>query len=124
MPLKSVSESDWLDEYYDDYYIRERVAPLLVLRLKYDDPNETWLYIDPARGLILRKEERLTRLNRWLHHGLHSLDFRFLYYRRPLWDLVLFALSLCGIVLCLSPGRQVWTRIRRHARRLASVLPR
>ena len=63
------------------------------------DPQQTWLYFDPKRGTIARKEERLTRLNRWLYHGLHSLDFPFLYYRRPLWDIVVIVLSLGGIVL-------------------------
>jgi hypothetical protein len=59
-----------------------------VIRFRYDDPVRTWLYVDASRGQTLRKEERLTRLNRWLYHRLHSLDFPFLYYRRPLWDIV------------------------------------
>jgi len=118
MPGMSVSGTAWLDEYDDYYYSREGSLPLPVLRVEYDDPGETWLYLEPGRGLILRKEERLTRLNRWLFHGLHSFDFRFLYYRRPLWDAVVIALSLGGLVLCLSSIRQAWNRLRRHVRRL------
>ena len=56
----------------------------------------TWLYFDPRHGTIARKEERLTRLNRWLYHGFHSFDFPFLYYRRPLWDIVVIVLSIGG----------------------------
>jgi hypothetical protein len=66
--------------------------------------------------VILRKEERLTRLNRWLYHGLHSLDFPFLYYRRPLWDIIVIALSLGGLALTLVAMAPAWHRLRRHAR--------
>ena len=34
---------------------------------------------------------RFDEANRWLYHGLHSLDFPFLYARRPLWDVVMIA---------------------------------
>jgi hypothetical protein len=91
----------WSD--YDSYYYdRNRELPLPVWRVSYGDPQRTSLYVDPARGVILRKEERLTRLNRWLYHGLHSLDFPFLYYRRPLWDVVVITLSIGGLLLTLT----------------------
>ena len=37
--------------------------------------------------------ERASRWNRWLYHGFHSLDFPFLYYKRPLWDIVVILLE-------------------------------
>jgi hypothetical protein len=108
---------DWtmLDRYDAYYYSRSGGLPLPVLRLKFDDDVRTWWYVDPARGAIVRKEERLSRLNRWLYHGFHSLDFPFLYYRRPLWDVVVIVLSLGGLVLSattLLPGwRRVWRKL-------------
>ena len=57
-------------------------------------------------------------LNRWLFRGLHSLDFRFLYNRRPLWDIVTILLLLGGIVLSVTSMTQAWHRLRRHKRRL------
>jgi len=89
-----------------------------VLRVRYDDPQQTWLYVDGVRGTPLRKEERLTRLNRWLYHGLHSLDFPFLYYQRPLWDIVVIALSAGGLALAVTTIVPAVRRFRRHARRL------
>jgi hypothetical protein len=68
----------WLDSYDAYYYDRDRHLSLPVLRVRYNDPRKTWLYFDPRHGSIARKEERLTRLNRWLYHGFHSLDFQFL----------------------------------------------
>ena len=116
----SVKDSTWLQDYDDYYYSRDRALPLPVLRMRFDDRRQTWLYIDPHRGLILRKEERLTRINRWLYHGLHNLDFQFLYYRRPLWDIVLIVLLMGGAVLSASSIVQAWSRLRRRARRLTA----
>jgi hypothetical protein len=104
----------WLDEYDAYYYDRQRQLSLPVLRVRYADPRRTWLYFDPRRGTIVRKEERLTRLNRWLYHGLHSFDFPFLYYQRPLWDLVVVLLSIGGIVLSATTLTASWRRVRRR----------
>ena len=110
VPIAGVS---WLDDYDPYYYDRDRQLSLPVLRVRYADPQGTWLYFDPRRGTITRKEERLTRLNRWLYHGLHSLDFPFLYYRRPLWDIVVIGLSVGGIVLSATTLTASWRRVRR-----------
>lgn len=118
MPNTDLVDMMWLNEYDSYYYGRPGARPLPVLRARFDDPQQTWLYLDPQRGEIVLKEERLTRLNRWLYHGLHSLDFPFLYNRRPLWDAVVIALSLGGIVLSASTLAQSWRRLRRHKRRL------
>jgi hypothetical protein len=89
-----------------------------VVRIRYDDPQRTWLYVDAARGAVVRKEERLTRLNRWLYHGLHSLDFPFLYDRRPLWDVVVIVLSVGGLALTLTTVVPACRRLLRHVRHL------
>ena len=119
MPGTAVDDAVWLEEYDAYYYDRHGARLLPVLRVRYDDPLRTWLYLDPQRGVIVQKEERLSRVNRWLYHGLHSLDFPFLYYRRPLWDVVVIVLSLGGIVLSASTMVQAWRRLRRHARHVA-----
>jgi hypothetical protein len=113
MPGIAIENLQWLNEYDAYYYDRGRNLPLPVLRAKYIDPQRTWLYFDPRRAAIVRKEERLTRLNRWLYHGLHSLDFPFLYYKRPLWDIVVIVLSLGGLVLSATTLTASWRRVRR-----------
>jgi len=120
MPGSGIVDAQWLRAYDAYYYDGDRRLRLPVLRVRYDDPEETWLYFDPYRGVIARKEDRLTRLNRWLYHGLHSLDFPFLYYRRPLWDIVVILLSLGGILVSVTSVPQGWRRLRRHAVRLAN----
>ena len=123
MPGVGILDETWLRAYDNYYYDRSGARRLPVLRVRYDDPQDTWLYFDPYRGAIVRKEERLTRINRWLYHGLHSLDFPFLYSRRPLWDIVVIVLSLGGIAVSLTSIGQAWRRLRRHAARLTGTLP-
>lgn len=116
MPDAGVAAMTWLTAYDAYYYDRHQARPLPVLRVEYDDPERTWLYLDPQHGVVAMKQERLSRLNRWLYHGLHSLDFPFLYDRRPLWDIVVIVLSAGGIVLSATSLVPAWRRLRRHAR--------
>jgi hypothetical protein len=116
MPGAAVADLEWLSAYDAYYYDRDAAQPLPVLRVRFADPVETWLYADPARGVILRREERLTRLNRWLYHGLHSLDFPWLYNRRPLWDVVVIVLSAGGLVVSVTSTPAAWRRLARHGR--------
>jgi hypothetical protein len=97
-------------------YNRDGLRPLPVLRVRYADPDSTWLYLDPQLG-TLTKQDRGGRWNRWLYHGLHNLDFPFLYYRRPLWDITLIVLSIGGVVLSATTLVPSWHRLVRHARR-------
>lgn len=114
MPDAVLADATWLDDYDAYYYDRSRELPLPVLRVRYDDRRRTWLYIDVLRGTAVRKEERLTRVNRWLYHGLHSLDFPPLYRRRPLWDIVVIVLSLGGLASVVTAATPAWRRVRRH----------
>ena len=72
----------------------------------------------PTAASFFARKSASRALNRWLYHGLHSLDFPFLYYRRPLWDVVVIALSLGGLGLTLTTVVPVFRRARRHARHL------
>ena len=123
MPDSEVTELAQLDRYDAYYHDRAHELPLPVLRVHFDDPQRTWLYLDPATGLVLRREERTSRLDRWLYHGLHSFDFPGLRERRPLWDAVVILLLLGGLLLStttLLPGLR---RLRRHAARLVLRRP-
>ena len=104
------------DAYYDDR--RHRLRPLPVLRVRFDDPARTWLYLDPALGRIVHSENRRSRLDRWLYRGLHRLDFPGFYHRRPLWDVVVIVLLLGGLFSSASSLAPAARRLRRHAGRL------
>lgn len=120
MPDEAVRDEVWLDRYDSYYYDRWRAKPLPVLRVRYADAAQTWLYLDPHNGSIALRHTTLSRVNRWLYNGLHSFDFPFLYFRRPAWDIVLVVLSLGGIALSLTTLLPAWRRLRRHKRRLTA----
>ena len=116
MPDVPLADATWLHEYDAYYYSRHNDRRLPVLRIKYDDPQATWLYLDPERGTIASRLERASRWNRWLYHGFHSLDFPFLYNRRPLWDIVVIVLSIGGVAISVTSGLPAWRRLVKHAR--------
>jgi hypothetical protein len=97
VPDTSIAHAEMLTTYDSYYYSRDGLAPLPVLRVKLDDPDRTWLYIDPHMSQLVGRVHRLDRAERWLYNGLHSLDFSFWYYRRPLWDVGMILLSLGGL---------------------------
>ncbi len=124
MPGVTVLDAVWLTEHDGYYYDPTGTRPLPVLRVRYDDPQETWLYLDPARGGVVQRSEEITRLRRWLYQGLHSLDFPFLYAKRPLWDIVVIVLSVGGLVLSATTLKPAWVRLGAHARRVFRISPR
>lgn len=115
-PGANVASHEVLTDYDSYYYSRSRQAVLPVLRVKFDDPLETWVYVDPALGQVLASVHRMQRVERWLYNGLHSLDFGFWYDRRPLWDIGMILLSL-GALATSSIG--MWLGFRRLRRGLA-----
>ena len=125
MPGSSVVDMAELreyDAYYEDRRYRRRALP--VLRVRFDDPDATWLYLDPALGRIVHSENRRSRIDRWLYRGLHRLDFPGFYHRRPLWDIVVIVLLLGGLFSSASSLAPAARRLRRATRRLAGRLRR
>ncbi len=120
MPDAPIKDSVWLHDYDGYYYDSRGSRSLPVLRVRYDDAYSTWIYLDPARGGIVQRSVSITRLRRWLYQGLHSLDFPFLYYRRPLWDIVVIVLSIGGTVLSVTTLLPAWRRLKRRGREMAA----
>jgi len=118
MPGVPVRDAAWLTEYDSYYYDQYGNRPLPVLRVRYEDERATWLYLEPGHGTMTRQDWG-GRWDRWLYHGLHSLDFPFLYRSRPLWDIVLIVFSIGGLVLSATTLVPSWRRLARHVRRAA-----
>lgn len=78
----------------------KRVLP--VLRIGFDDPATTWIYVVPFSGEVLQASSASRRLYRWMFNALHSLDFRLLLAWRPAWDIVVWLLSLAGLAISVS----------------------
>jgi hypothetical protein len=96
-------------ERYDRYYLdRRRQKPLPVILARINDPEHTRYYIDPRTGRVVGSYSSRTWVSRWLYHGLHSLDFPWLYDYRPLWDIVVIAFMLGGTALCVTSLLLAW----------------
>jgi hypothetical protein len=106
----------------DAYYYPSHSLPDVALpfvRADMHDDDGTTLYLDPARGRLLAHYNELTRLERWLYHGLHSLDFAPLYEHRALWRTLLILAMATGTFLA-SLGLFMALRRANRRRRLAA----
>jgi hypothetical protein len=110
-------------EQYDRYYLDrtfERPLPVIYVLLK----DGTRLYIDPKTARVVGRYSESTGawVNRWLYHGLHSLDFPWLYNYRPAWDIVVLSLMLACVWLCWTSIVLSWRVLKRKlgARRAPS----
>ena len=107
----------WLTEYDAYYYDRTGDRPLPVMRAKFNDPDETWLYLNAADGSIVGGEVRGSRAERWLYQALHSFDFPGFYQVPWLWYPVIVGLSLGGVALSATSLVIAWRWLTGSARR-------
>jgi uncharacterized iron-regulated membrane protein len=101
------------DAYWYPHH-NERLLP--VLRVGFNDAAESWFYIDPRNGDILTRIDNSRRTYRWLFNALHSLDFPLLLRHRAAWDIVVWLLSLIGMIVSISGIVIGWRRLRRRSR--------
>lgn len=120
VPGHRILDQQLLNDYDSYYYSRRRQTVLPVLRLKFDDPMQSWIYIDPRTAGIVAQVHKYSRIERWLYNGLHSLDFKFWYGRRPLWDIGMILLLGGGLV---SSGIGLYLGLKRLLRGLRRPRP-
>lgn len=100
----------------DAYWYDAGALPRLpVLRVRFDDAARTWVHIDPATGLVMGDTDSRRRLYRWFFDLLHKWDFNGLTLNRPAWDVLLWTLSILGLVTSVSGIWIGWIRLR-HSR--------
>jgi hypothetical protein len=94
---------------YDAYYLdRRREQPLPVILARLNDAGQTRFYIDPKTGRIVSAYRSTEWMTRWAYHGLHSLDFPWLYNYRPAWDIVVITFMLGGTALGVTSLVLAW----------------
>jgi hypothetical protein len=101
-PESAMQEVAWLTDYDSYYYNKSRTRTLPVIRIKMADTANTWYYIDPKTSTVVKKNETASRAERWVYNGLHSLDFPVLFFKRPLWDIVVIFFLLGGTASCVT----------------------
>ena len=81
--------------------------PLPVWRAHWPEDGIT-VYADPAAARIALQTGSRAPYQRWLYHGLHSLDFAPLLARPLLRDALVLGLSLLGLGLCATSCVLAW----------------
>jgi len=109
----SIAEARIVREYERYYVDRQNQRSLPVLYVQLSDVNKSAYYIDPRTGRVVQSYGSRSRWNRWLYHGLHSLDFPWLYAHRPAWDIVVVLLMLGGKALSITSLFVAWKVLRR-----------
>ena len=106
---------------YDRYYLdRQRAAPLPVVAVELDDPAHSRYYIDPKSARIVAGYSASNFVDRWLYHGLHSMNFPWLYNYRPAWDIVVVAFMIGGTALSVTSLMLAWQVLGRKLRLIAA----
>ena len=96
-------------DHYDLYYLsRHRERPLPVILAELHDADHTRYYIDPKTARVVGNYSSRNWVSRFLYHGLHSLDFPWLYTYRPLWDIVVITFMLGGTALSVTSLILAW----------------
>jgi hypothetical protein len=104
---------------YENYYVsREGKLPLPAYYFELGDAERSMHYMDAATGKLVESYGVRNRWNRWLYHGLHSVDLPWLYANRPSWDVALILPLLGGSALCVTSVWIAWVRMRRKATQL------
>nr|WP_299382225.1 PepSY domain-containing protein [Allomuricauda sp.] len=126
--IKNLDESDSITsiellEAYDNYYYdRHNIKKLPVFKVTTN--NQIGYYIDSSNGKVLLRSDITNKLERWLYHGLHTLDFHFLTSNRPLWDILMIVLLLGGTLVCITAlGLGIKFLKRKRRKYLVKVKP-
>jgi hypothetical protein len=99
---------------YEAYYLdRHHRHPLPVIFVKLSDAEHSTFYIDLKTARIVQSYNSHARWNRWLYHGLHSMDLPWLYSHRPIWDIIVLILLIGGTALCITSLLLAWRVLRR-----------
>jgi hypothetical protein len=100
------------DAYYFD---RHGTEMLPIYRIIANDRQQTRYYLDPLTGAPLVSFDGDARWYRWLHQGVHTLDFTTALRARPSWDFLMLALLGGATTVC---GTGTYLAVRRISRPL------
>ena len=115
------AEATWLTDVDAYYYQRTGGTRLPALRAKFNDADDTWLYLYAGDGSLVQSEVRGSRAERWLYQGFHSLDFPWVYQTPWAWYPLIIGLMLGGLALSLTSTVVGWKFLRGRVRVAESV---
>jgi uncharacterized iron-regulated membrane protein len=112
-PGVAMTGADRLTEETLYWYAHHNPRPLPILRATFADPSGTSIYIDPETGAVAGLSDRSSRTYRWLFNFVHDYDLPVLLRNRPARDILIWLLSLAGLVISVSGIVVGWRVLRR-----------
>jgi len=100
------------------WYAVRGTAHLPVLRLRFGDEAETWIHIDPVSGEVLGGGDARRRTYRWLFDLFHRWDLNLLLQAGPARQVLIWLMSLAGLISSASAVVIGWRRLRRPSQRV------
>lgn len=101
-PAASIAAASRVTEEEIYWYSHHRRRPLPAIKVRFDDPSATWLFLDPATGAIAGLVDRSARTYRWLFNFLHDYDLPVLLRNQPARDIVVWVLSIAGLIVSVT----------------------
>ncbi|KWT69459.1 Optional hypothetical component of the B12 transporter BtuN [Hyphomicrobium sulfonivorans] len=101
-PSAAVVDAQRLTDEDVYWYSHHATRPLPIVRVRFDDAASTWLFLDPATGAIAGLRDRSARTYRWLFNFVHDYDLPILLRNQPARDIVVWLLSIVGLVVSAS----------------------
>jgi hypothetical protein len=99
------------DNYYFSHHREAAILPVYRLVLA----SGTRYYLDFVSGMIVAKLDAEARAYRWLHEGLHRMDFAAPLRARPRWDGLMLLLMSGVTVVCATGAYLGYRRLTRSA---------
>jgi uncharacterized iron-regulated membrane protein len=84
------------------WYSHHSKRTLPILKVVFGDAASTWLFVDPSTGSIAGLRDRSARTYRWLFNFLHDYDLPVLLRNQPARDILVWVLSIAGLVISVS----------------------
>lgn len=115
--LHPQAKATWLTQ-EDAFYYSRHSQPISLPVWRIVLPDDTRFYLDAATGELLRRVDAEARGFRWLHLGLHRLDFAAWMRISPwrdvfMWSLLLGVTGVCATGTILGVKRLRWQRRHR-----------
>jgi hypothetical protein len=94
----------------DDFYFTHHSEAVALPVYRVILPGSgTRYYVDPVSGILTAKIDRNAQAYRWLHQGLHRIDFTPSLRGRPQWDALMLVL-MSGVTLSCVTGAYLGLR--------------
>ena len=101
------------DEYYFSHHREFAALPVY----RFLARSGTRYYLDSVSGMLIAKLDAGSRAYRWLHEGLHRLDFAPWLRARPQWDLIMLFLMSGVSAVCITGAYLGYRRLTRSSAR-------